>query len=392
MSNATSPSLQQSGPLTGLSVFWPLLTLALACCLHPLGSACGESSPLYRYHIRALPLSGLLDSLHFLWCCFHDGSTSTVIVRLYENDPDMIVPDLNHVQAGGTLTLDRLDRLLDFMFDLKIRVFPNIFIVLVYTKLCTFNGVPWSLTIGTVYFLSWLLLESILMAELFLRRRRGIRERVNLESQLRRTFSGLHERENVMLLRRLRFVNCIVIVSYIIALLVVFIISIVQRRAGSRMQQPQPPTQVHSSHPTSRFDFSSLTQLLFTPLRSAKEMASVMLAATKQHCPTNQFYAFIYNITFGVLVFLAVAYLVCTALFANCLLVCIVIPAVVFYTFLGFVLLLLLAFNGIRYVCKQPSLLLRSITFLLLGGSLLYYIKFFDPTGTSKRAWSDVLG
>jgi hypothetical protein len=35
---------------------------------------------------------------------------------------------------------------------------------------------------------------------------------------------------------------------------------------------------------------------------------------------------------------------------------------------------------------------LKIFSLLLFGGSMLYYVRLYNPTGTSKRAWSDVLG
>jgi hypothetical protein len=51
-------------------------------------------------------------------------------------------------------------------------------------------------------------------------------------------------------------------------------------------------------------------------------------------------------------------------------------------------------FWGLFKICKRLTLLraLRMLSVLLLGGTTLYYVKFFDSSGTSKRAWSDVLG
>jgi len=50
--------------------------------------------------------------------------------------------------------------------------------------------------------------------------------------------------------------------------------------------------------------------------------------------------------------------------------------------------------KALRFVWRKIFTLrdLQFFSFLLLGGSMLYYLKFYNSAGTSKRAWSDALG
>ncbi|ORX92172.1 hypothetical protein BCR34DRAFT_608871 [Clohesyomyces aquaticus] len=61
------------------------------------------------------------------------------------------------------------NKLLDFSFDMRMRLFPNLFLLLVYVKLCTYGGTPWSLALGTLYFLSWLALEGAVLLQYLVR-------------------------------------------------------------------------------------------------------------------------------------------------------------------------------------------------------------------------------
>lgn len=393
MSSSTAqPTSKQLGPVTGLSIFWPVLTLALASCLHPLGSVCGESFPRYRYYFRALPLSGLLDSLYFLSHCVKNGSTAAVIARLHENEPDMLELGLYREQEGSSVTLDRLDRFLNSFFDLKIRIFPNIFIILVYTKLCTIAGAPWSLLLGTIYLSSWLIVEAILVVELLSRRRKLGRDERYLPEQARQAVLNPGSGGTGVFAQILHLLNHFIIVAQVIGFITIMTMAIVQERSALVPQQPQstlPPSKTVSSLWSIYF---FIRAYLVAPLRGVNSIVGSIISGFKHQFPKNWFLAIIYvlfvilpigtivSIVWGCTVVAQVLFIFFACMFALYLLTLFIVAPPV-GTALGF-----------RYAYRHPGVLLRVFAFLLLGGSLAYYIKFFDPTGTSKRSWSDFLG
>ncbi|ORX92171.1 hypothetical protein BCR34DRAFT_620565 [Clohesyomyces aquaticus] len=254
-----SSASQPPTTITGLSVFWPLFTLALASCLHGLGSSPispSRYSAKYRYYIRGLPLSGFLDSMCFLYQSIQHGALAVVISRLRQNEAPSIyrlspLPGRHHPNPSPSLSpgeeeelldepLDRcsfetLETMLDLAFDLRIRVFPNASILLAYAKLCTYSGVPWSLTLGTMYLVSWLVLEGGLVVQHFSRRRAKLEEAVMVARALNRP--TWRTGKAVVLVGRL------VVVGQVIALLTILITGIIHRRDGILV-----PTHAPSKH------------------------------------------------------------------------------------------------------------------------------------------------
>lgn len=377
MSNSTSiPAAESSEPVEGMSIFWPLLTLALASCLHPLGSVCGESPPQYRHYIRTLPLSGLLDSAHFLVRCCNGGSTLSVIARLDENNPNLIHP-LLPVDESRNERLGHLDVVLNLFVDFKARVFPNVFIIFAYAKLCTFSGVPVSLVLGSVYFFSWFIMEAVLVAQYFARRD------VKLP-KLRQALARPRREGKRLVLNRVQFLNRVLIALQIITYLTLAVIGVFRYARRDR--------RLVVAHST--FRFPVILAWLFAPTRWGFESAlSIVVPLEETYFSMNFF------LGLGYLFFILGMSWVFSIIFMMSTLVLNVgvVGIIMLYPFWA---LFTLHQNhaalkkAIQMVVRVVFVLrsLKIFSFLLFGGSMLYYVRLYNPTGTSKRAWSDVLG
>ncbi|KAH7115062.1 hypothetical protein B0J11DRAFT_594245 [Dendryphion nanum] len=350
MSNSSSlPLPKVSEPVKGVTVFWPLLALALASCLQPLGSTCGEFSTRYRHSMRVLPLSGLLDSIHLIVQCYEQGTIAAIFTRVDANNPDLISPASNlSSDATAPSRLQHLNRFMDFFFDFKARAFPDLFVIFTYVKLCTLSGVPFSLTLGSVYFLSWLVMETVLMAQLF-------KKTTSRASHLHHavTSAQIEESSRWISLRKLRGYNRILIAAQLIAIFVLAVFGVSQLARS---------TQTVPFHHT--FNIRVASKWALTPYFLMAKWGSFPLTAAAKKVPNNVFLAFIYVAT-------------------------VVTSASIFAIFSIFIVCFQ-PFAVIRMVYKIKNL--RVVTFLVLGGSVVYYGRIFDPTGTSKRSWSDILG
>ena len=145
----TGAAASDPSPVTGMNIFWPLLTLATACSLHPLGSAVGLPSPFQRY-VRTLPLSSLLDTGVLLrqillprsWPERSDSLHTAVRSRLQSTLGSLAAH--GHPTGGGPASW-----LFPFVVDINARVLVDFVIVLQYAKLCAFHGIPISFTIAS---------------------------------------------------------------------------------------------------------------------------------------------------------------------------------------------------------------------------------------------------
>lgn len=318
--------------------------------------------------MRVLPLSGLLDSVYFLLRCRNDGILSSIVARLDENNPDLIPPiPILPIGATHNKSLQHLDHFLDFFFDFKARVFPDIFILFAYAKLCTLNGIPVSLVLGSVYFFSWLIMEATLMAQRFRRRRLRLPE-------LQQALAWPQRERHTVLLRNLRYLNRILIAIQITTGLIVAIVSVVRlaRRGGQ-------PASVHSTP-----GFSALLAWLFSPSRWAWNWSETFMNSMTNKAPHNPFlglayFFFVLLPCFYFVIFFEFCIFAFT-LFVICMAIGLPIAALVGLCTSGILRMIFVVRN------------LRFVSFLLLGGSLLYYIGIYNPAGTSKRAWSDMLG
>lgn len=177
----------QAQPVLGITIFWILLALCIASSWHPLGSNAGLPSKIRR-HVRILPLTVLFDTVllygEFVHHILKDGqhrstrdlARRVAIRRLRTNTalPDKIRNQDDFVLLGegnrpefaeGTNATWWLKTVILFIgVDLRPRLLSNMLVVLLYTKLHAFQGTPISLTMASLYFISWVGNEIFLFA------------------------------------------------------------------------------------------------------------------------------------------------------------------------------------------------------------------------------------
>jgi hypothetical protein len=328
--------------------------------------------------MRALPLSGLLDSVCFLLHCHNNGFISSIVARLDENNPNLVdqIPTLS-IDATQYNRLKHLGRFLDFFFDFKARVFPAVFIIFAYAKLCMLGGVPVSRVIGSVYFFSWFILEAVLLSQRFRRRRLWLPE-------LQEALAPPQREEYTISLRNLRFFNRILIAIQISTVLIVTIDGVVRlvRRGGQ-------PGSILSTSILSTSNFSALLAWLFIPTRWAVNWGMTFMDFMEDKVPYNFLLAAFYG-WFVLLPCLPFVFIFVEIIFFFNLFI-IVTPIL----FLSFPIMVLGNVHAFRFLIARKIFVarnLRVVSFLLLGGSVLYYIGIYNPAGTSKQAGSDVLG
>ncbi|PWW73300.1 hypothetical protein C7212DRAFT_359459 [Tuber magnatum] len=162
--------------VNGMSIFWIVMPLSIACMTHPIGSACGLE-PAYRHRIRIGPLISLFDTLHLLYeiyrWCKNMGDVSGPIHRIRNAIREVVEVRLKRIRAEGhgsdgspqdnpqAATL--LCRFESCLYNTPIRHAFSAVLVLQYAKLCGFHGSPMSFSLATGYFVSWIIMEIILL-------------------------------------------------------------------------------------------------------------------------------------------------------------------------------------------------------------------------------------
>jgi hypothetical protein len=170
---------QTPSPVGGMNIFWTIFGLALACSLHPLGSACGFHPEFARY-VRVLPLCNPLDILIFIYEYYllAEADKWTFWKPLVDLAADRcshaigLAPPQDVEQApqlqdpagdgheDGAATVSALAF---FSLDFRSRLIQNALVVFLYAKLWGYHGIPVSFGIATTYFTSWTIMELVLI-------------------------------------------------------------------------------------------------------------------------------------------------------------------------------------------------------------------------------------
>ncbi|RPA91402.1 hypothetical protein L873DRAFT_1819602, partial [Choiromyces venosus 120613-1] len=153
------------------------MPFALACMTHPIGSPCGLNED-YLQRIRIGPLMSLFDTLHLIYeICHHyhrnPGNTTDVITRIQNAIREVVNGRLQRHRTeertvddgppGNPQTAIPLDRFEKPLYNTPIRHLFSAVLILQYTKFCGFHGVPMSFALATGYFVSWIIMEMILL-------------------------------------------------------------------------------------------------------------------------------------------------------------------------------------------------------------------------------------
>ncbi|CUS10122.1 unnamed protein product, partial [Tuber aestivum] len=176
--NARLPSRvgDAASEINGMSIFWIIVPLFLACMIHPIGSACGFR-PAYRHQVRIGPLMSLFDISQLLYEIHsYYGSApggDSIIRRIRRTIREVVVVRLyRHLRSeqddhsnleGASLTAALLCRFEKAVYSAWIRDIFSIMLILQYVGRCGFYGIPVSFSLVTVYFISWIIMEMILL-------------------------------------------------------------------------------------------------------------------------------------------------------------------------------------------------------------------------------------
>ncbi|KAG0137527.1 hypothetical protein HOY82DRAFT_649247 [Tuber indicum] len=159
--------------INGMSIFWIIMPLSMACMTHPIGSAFGLE-PAYRHRIRIGPLISLFDTLHLLYevldHCRNTGDPISAICRI-PNSTQKVVEMRHRTRRDhndcdpqvGPWAVTLLGRFETCLYNTPIRHLLSVVLILQYVKLCGFHGIPMSFSLGTGYFTSWIIMEMILL-------------------------------------------------------------------------------------------------------------------------------------------------------------------------------------------------------------------------------------
>ncbi|CUS10123.1 unnamed protein product [Tuber aestivum] len=162
--------------IKGMSIFWIIMPLFLACMIHPIGSACGFRA-VYRHQVRIGPLMSLFDTLHLLYeihSCYRStpggdniirrirpAIHEVVVIRLHQRSGSEKDDPSNSEGAPPTAPLP--SRSEKTTHNTRARHLLFILLILQYVKLCGFYGIPISFSLATIYFVSWIIMEMILL-------------------------------------------------------------------------------------------------------------------------------------------------------------------------------------------------------------------------------------
>ncbi|KAM7200198.1 hypothetical protein V8F20_005416 [Naviculisporaceae sp. PSN 640] len=214
---------EKTTEVIGMSIFWILLPLCLACVYHPLVSSIHNISQFRRY-LHVSPIFCFIDSIYLIFQCraVHAHGSITwrraveVVVKhrlrpflslsAFEPQSDNEMAELPTVEGnsatpetsspaseqdstviegpsetttGSTLTVDispspSTPRALggslaptsvvaQAALNAYVRLVANVGIILIYTRICGFNGIrPWSI-IADLFFQSWIIMEVFLI-------------------------------------------------------------------------------------------------------------------------------------------------------------------------------------------------------------------------------------
>ena len=187
---ATPPSPQ---PVSGITVFWVLLGLSLACAVYPLGAGTGFPARTAGTCASCLcrpswiPYIFVGNAFIFprgdppvpLW-------KSALPVFMWGLSQTAVPPDFR----GDDQALAALVTLLGL--DIRTRLISNGRVLLLHAKICGYHGVPGSLALASVYFFVWAATELVVLPAYGVFRFRSLREGRELQRDLamRRDFGS----------------------------------------------------------------------------------------------------------------------------------------------------------------------------------------------------------
>ncbi|CUS10520.1 unnamed protein product [Tuber aestivum] len=162
--------------INGMSVFWIIAPLSVACMTHPIGSACGLE-PAYRHRIRIGPFISLFDTLHLLYEIHGShkstGDANNAAHRIRNAIRKVVEVRLKRIRTethgaaqnpqGNLQATTLLCRFESCLFNTPIRHLVSLVLIVQYTKICGFHGIPMSFSLATGYFASWIIMEIILL-------------------------------------------------------------------------------------------------------------------------------------------------------------------------------------------------------------------------------------
>lgn len=155
-----------------MNIFWILFILISATSVHPLGTAPGFPDEFSRY-VRILPLCSLLDVSHMYFHCLQQWrahgtpimAAARVICtkRLKKNLRRAVKQSEGDEQEGPHEEPEQENHLRAQLIQLYLELIPrllaNMGVVLAYTKICGFRGVPNSHGIASICFATWAAME-----------------------------------------------------------------------------------------------------------------------------------------------------------------------------------------------------------------------------------------
>ncbi|KAK0740076.1 hypothetical protein B0T18DRAFT_490845 [Schizothecium vesticola] len=369
-------------PVSGTNVFWILFVLAITVSSHPLGSCIGFPNDTRRY-LRILPFTALFDAtLLFIECITYMrrqghpppyAARAVFLRRLRASVPDNQWTDNQGDDGHGNPDLNQiwLKALVLFIgTDLRPRFVTNALVVFVYTKIYGYQGTPVSLAIATIYFASWVGMELLVFVAYGLVWSRNLRQIMALADNV------ADPRPRPWLLSVASKTNLFLVAGQIITT-AVFGIWVIATPAPSpstpATPQPEPEpiwlrflrftvSVMNWSFTPAQWYFDRVEPAglgpLLIPLRGFPGMILAMP-----------------SVVITLLTFFSPIWLPLYVLFWVTYLVAHFGPRIT------------LGLQGV-----PPVFWARVGSAVLLSGVLVYYLKFWDSTGTEKAPWSEHLG